>query len=99
MGVRFIFLAIMYARIEKCVIARPDPMPCGWSNYFHYGHGHRKMKQVKYYMEERLRLHLRNRHKVNNRGAAYYRFPRCYIYDHLGLYKVPIMPAWKGAHA
>ncbi len=71
----------------------------GWSNYFHYGHGHRRMKQVRYYMEERLRHHLRNRHKVRNRGAAYQRFPRRYIYDHLGLYKVPLTPAWKGVHA
>ncbi len=71
----------------------------GWSNYFHYGHGHRKMKQVKYFMEERLRCHLRYRHKVNNRGAAYHRFPRRYLYDHLGLYKVPVTPSWKGAHA
>jgi hypothetical protein len=48
----------------------------GWSNYFHYGHGHRKMKKVKYYMEESLRLHMRYRHKVNNRGASYTRFPQ-----------------------
>jgi hypothetical protein len=40
----------------------------GWSNYFHYGHGHRKMKKIKYYLEESLRLHLRYRHKLNNRG-------------------------------
>ncbi len=71
----------------------------GWSNYFHYGHGHRKMKKVKYYMEERVRLHLRYRHKLRNRGAAYTRFPRSFIYDHLGLYKVPTTPAWKGVHA
>lgn len=71
----------------------------GWSNYFHYGHGHRKLKAVKYYMEESLRRHLRYRHKVKNHGAAYKRFPRRYIYDYLGLFKVPITPAWKGAHA
>ena len=71
----------------------------GWSNYFHYGHGHRQMKKVKYYMEERLRLHLRYRHKLKNRGSAYRRFPRSFIYNHLGLYKVPTTPAWKGAHA
>lgn len=71
----------------------------GWSNYFHYGHSHHKMKKVKYYMEERLRGHLRYRHKLTNRGAAYHRFPRCYIYGHLGLFNVPTMPAWKGVHA
>ena len=71
----------------------------GWSNYFHYGHGHRKLKKVKYYMEESLRLHLRNRHKLNNRGAAYQRFPRKYIYSYLELYQVPTTPKWKGVHA
>ncbi|HIJ23969.1 MAG: group II intron reverse transcriptase/maturase [Candidatus Marinimicrobia bacterium] len=71
----------------------------GWSNYFRYGHSHRKMKKIKYYTEESLRLHLRYRHKINNRGAAYTRFPRRFIYDHLGLYIVPTTPAWKGAHA
>ncbi len=71
----------------------------GWSNYFYYGHGHRKMKKVKYYMEARLRLHLRYRHKLSNRGAAYTRFPRRFIYDSLGLYKVPTTPPWKGVHA
>jgi len=81
------------------IVSKLNQTVRGWSNYFHYGHGHRKMKKVKYYMEERLRLHLRYRHKLNNRGAAYTHFPRRFIYDHLGLYKVPTTPAWKGAHA
>ncbi len=51
----------------------------GWSNYFHYGHGHRKLKAVKYYMEEILRYYQRYRHKVKNHGAAYMKFPRRYI--------------------
>ena len=71
----------------------------GWINYFHYGHGHMKLKAVKYYMEESLRHHLRYRHKVKNHGAAYKQFPRRYIYDYLGLFKVPTTPAWKSAHA
>lgn len=71
----------------------------GWSNYFHYGHGHRKIKQVKYYMEESLRSQLRYRHKVKNRGASYHKFPRTYLYDFLGLYKPPVTPFWKTVHA
>jgi RNA-directed DNA polymerase len=71
----------------------------GWSNYFHYGHGHKKIKQVKYYMEESLRSQLRYRHKVKNRGASYHKFPRTYLYDYLGLYKPPITPFWKTVHA
>ncbi len=71
----------------------------GWSNYFHYGHGHKKIKQVKYYMEESLRNQLRYRHKVKNRGASYHKFPRTYLYDYLGLYKPPVTPFWKNVHA
>lgn len=71
----------------------------GWCNYFHYGHGHKKIKQVKYYMEESLRSQLRYRHKVKNRGASYHRFPRSYLYNYLGLYKPPITPFWKVVHA
>lgn len=50
-------------------------------------------------MEERLRLHLRYRHKVTHRGAAYTRFARGYLYDNLGLYSLPLNAAWKGVHA
>jgi group II intron reverse transcriptase/maturase len=71
----------------------------GWSNYYHYGHGHKKMIKVKYYMGEHVRSHLRYRHKLKNRGAAYKRFSYSYIHDYLGLYKVPTSPAWKGVHA
>lgn len=71
----------------------------GWSNYFHYGHGHKKIKQVKYYMEESLRSQLRYRHKVKNRGASYHKFPRTYLYDLLGLYKPPVTPFWKTVYA
>jgi len=70
----------------------------GWSNYFHYGYGHRKIKRVKFYMEESLRSQLRYRHKVKNRGASYHEFPRKYLYDYLGLYKPPIVPFWKVVH-
>ena len=70
----------------------------GWSNYFHYGYGHRRIKKVKYYMEESLRSQLRYRHKVENRGASYHRFPRTYLYDYLGLYKPPVTPVWKVVH-
>jgi hypothetical protein len=71
----------------------------GWSNYFYYGYGHRKIKQVKYYMEESLRSQLRYRHKVKNRGASYHKFPGKYLYDFLGLYKPSVMPFWKSVHA
>ena len=81
------------------IVNRLNQKVRGWSQYFHYGHGHIKLKKVKYYMEESLRRHLSYRHKLNNRGKAYQQFPRDFIYNYLGLYKVPITPVWKGVHA
>ena len=81
------------------VVKKLNVTVSGWSNYFHYGYGHRTIKKVKYYMEESLRSQLRYRHKVKNRGASYHRFPGTYLYDHLGLYKPPIKPYWKVVHA
>lgn len=77
------------------IVGKLNQTARGWSNYFHYGHGHRKLKSIKYYMEARLRNHLRYRHKVRNHGAAFRRFPSHYIYDDLRLYKMPTAAAWK----
>lgn len=75
------------------VVGKLNQTTRGWSNYFHYGHGHRKLKSIKYYMEARLRNHLRYRYKVRNLGAAFRRFPSHYIYDDLKLYKMPTAAA------
>jgi len=67
----------------------------GWSQYFHYGFGHQKIRKIRYYVEERLRYHLGKRHKLRNHGAAYTRFPWHYLYKQLNLYKMPVTLAWK----
>ncbi|SET70507.1 group II intron reverse transcriptase/maturase [Nitrosomonas marina] len=77
------------------IVGKLNQTARGWSNYFYYGHGHRKLKSIKYYMESSLRSQLRYRHKVRNHGAAFRRFPSRYIYDDLKLYKMPTAPAWK----
>lgn len=81
----------------KGIIKNLNATVRGWSNYFYYGYGDRKIKQVKYYMEESLRSQLRYRYKVKNRGASYHKFRRKYLYDFLGLYKHPVTPFWKSA--
>ena len=71
----------------------------GWSGYFHYRNSSLALSKVKRHAEDRLRIHLRKRHKVRNWKASMLRFPRRVLYEEYGLYKVPIVAGWKSAHA
>ncbi|WP_022948237.1 group II intron reverse transcriptase/maturase [Methylohalobius crimeensis] len=85
----------------------PVPMPMimgelnatlrGWSNYFHHRNCTRVMSKVKLQVEERVRIHLRRRHKLASRG--YHRFPGRIIYGRYGLFKLPTTAPWRSAHA
>ena len=69
----------------------------GWSGYFHYRNSSLALSKVKRHAEDRLRIHLRKRHKVRNWKASMLRFPRRVLYEEYGLYKVPIVAGWKSA--
>lgn len=69
----------------------------GWVEYFHFRNCSKRMLQVRTHLEERLRTHLRKRHKVRNRGYIW--FPHRDLYEKYGLYKVPATAGWKRAHA
>ena len=71
----------------------------GWSGYFHHRNCSTVFGRVKSHAEERLRTHLRRRHKLHSRAQGYIRFPTAYLYDHLGLFKLPTGAGWKSAHA
>lgn len=71
----------------------------GWSGYFHYRNSSLDLSKVKRHAEERLRIHLRKRHKVRTWKESVLRFPRRVLYEEYGLYKVPIVAGWKSAHA
>jgi hypothetical protein len=71
----------------------------GWVNYFHYRNSSDKMSAVRHHAEERLRTHLRKRHKVGNRKAGLVKFPRRDLYERYGLYKPPTEAGWRSAHA
>jgi RNA-directed DNA polymerase len=71
----------------------------GWSGYFHYRNSSAVFQKVKRHAEERLRIHLRKRHKVNNWKSAIIRFPRRVLYEEYGLYKLSTVAGWKRAHA
>ncbi len=71
----------------------------GWVNYFHYRNSSDKMSQVRHHTEERLRTHLRKRHKIRNRRTGVVKFPRRDLYERYGLYKPPMKSGWNSAHA
>ena len=87
----------------------PVPMPYivgelnrtlrGWSNYFHHRNCTGVMSKVKMHVEERVRTHLRRRHKLVSRAQAYQQFPGRVIYGRYGLYKLPTNAPWRSAHA
>ena len=71
----------------------------GWSGYFHYRNSTAVFQKVKRHAEDRLRIHLRRRHKVTDWNAAMIRFPRRVLYEQYGLYKMSTVAGWKMAHA
>lgn len=71
----------------------------GWANYFHYRNSGLAMSKVRNHAEERLRTHLRKRHKIRNRKAGVVTFPHRDLYERYGLYKPPMEAGWKSAHA
>lgn len=71
----------------------------GWAGYFHYRNCSRVFKQIRWHVEERLRTHLRKRHKIRNRMIGYSRFPTRQLYERYGLYKLPATAGWSKAHA
>jgi len=104
-------LATIKARITQQTARRLTPIALeeivrnvnaslrGWVGYFHYRNSSAALSKVKQHAEERLRKHLRKRHKVKDRGTGYQRFPGALLYSRHGLYKVPTRAAWKTAHA
>lgn len=71
----------------------------GWVGYFHYRNCSKTLTRLKSHVEERLRTHLRKRHKVRERKAGYVLFPIGTLYEKCALYKVPTTAGWTKAHA
>ncbi len=97
-------------RVKQLTDRRRTPIPLGkvieelntslrgWTGYFHYQNSSNVFRNVKMQVEERLRTHLRRRHKVH-RASAYRRFPNHRLYERYGLFKLPTTAGWKKAHA
>jgi RNA-directed DNA polymerase len=55
--------------------------------------------EAKRHAEERLRIHLRKRHKITDWESSMIEFPRRVLYEKHGLYKLSTVTGWKKAHA
>ncbi len=98
-------------RISRLTCRKRTPIPLdrimrevnsglqGWVGYFHYRNSSRSLSHLKCHVEERLRTHLRKRHKVKERAIGYKRFSSRVLYGKYRLYKVPTTAGWTKAHA
>jgi hypothetical protein len=75
---------------EEMVIESLNEVVRGWVNYFYYRHCSRSMSVLKYYLERRVKIFLKRKHKQTSYAA--YSFD--YLYDSLGLYRIPLTAPW-----
>jgi group II intron reverse transcriptase/maturase len=81
------------------IVQRLNQTLRGWSGYYDYRNSTKVFGGVRWHAEERLRTHLRKRHKVRIRYVGYSRFPTNVLYNRYGLFKLPTSAPWKRVHA
>lgn len=64
----------------------------GWTEYYRYGHCTKELSALKWFIEERMKIYMRRKQKRKNR--SYNRYPYSYLYEELGLYKIPTSAPW-----
>ncbi len=77
----------------EVVIRKLNEVVRGWVGYFRYGSCSRDMAKLKRYLEERVQTYLRHKHRKKGRGFMVY--PYHYLYERLGLYKIPTTAPYK----
>jgi group II intron reverse transcriptase/maturase len=64
----------------------------GWVGYFYYRHCSQDFSHLNEYLKERVRNYLRRKHR--NKGRGYQTYPNRYLYEVLGLYRIPTTAPW-----
>jgi len=76
----------------EVVIQRLNEAVRGWVGYFYYENCSKDFSALRWFLEERVRIYLRRKHQQKSRG--YQAFPYTYLYDTLGLFKIPMKAPW-----
>lgn len=76
------------------VVQEVNQLLNGWTGYYHYRNSSGVFARVKRHAEERLRIHLRKRHKIKDWGMGLHRFPNRVLYADYGLFKLPTTAGW-----
>ncbi len=77
---------------KEVVVDKLNKVVRGWTGYFYYGHCSKDLSRLKGFLDERVRIYLRRKHGKKSRG--YRAFPYRYLYENLGLYKIPTTAPW-----
>jgi group II intron reverse transcriptase/maturase len=75
---------------EEAVVAKLNEAVKGWVNYFYYRHCSKSMSNLKYYLERRVKLFLKRKHKLTSYSTHSFE----YLYDSMGLFKIPLNAPW-----
>jgi RNA-directed DNA polymerase len=77
---------------KERIIQKLNEAVRGWVGYFYYRNCSRNLSMVKRFLEERVRIYLRRKQAMKNRG--YRQYPNQYLYENLHLYKIPTTAPW-----
>jgi hypothetical protein len=76
----------------EVVIQRLNEAVRGWVGYFYYENCSKDFSALRWFLEERVRIYLRRKHQMKSRG--YKAYPYHYLYETLGLFKIPMKAPW-----
>jgi len=72
----------------EVIIQRLNEVVRGWVGYFYYGNCSKDFSALRWHLEERVRTYLRRKHQRKSRG--YKAYPYNFLYETLGLFKIPM---------
>jgi RNA-directed DNA polymerase len=80
---------------KEVVIKKLNEAVRGWAGYFYYGNCSKDFSALKEFLEGRVRIYLKRKHRKKGRG--YKAYPSKYLYEALKLYRIPTTAPWTQA--